>query len=140
MLLTGIVVPTLHKKLLDRYSRGVEKLFDGRSGTFLSASDLGEKLLWGFGYLALTASTAHGYGNCCSCIWIVVAATDRALSVGGLGDFAKKSDRVFFKLSQASTAAETYLDLDGSAAIGGFSFYRADFIHWTGEDGQKGQH
>ena len=131
---------TIHKKLPNRNGRGVQKIFMGESGVLLLAGDLGEKLLGVFCHLALAASAAHRYRNCCSGIWIVVAATNWTLAISGFGDLGEKSGRILFKLGQAPPAAKTNLDLDGSATIRSFSFHRADFVHWASEGGEQGQH
>lgn len=108
----------------------------GGSGVFFLAGDLGKKLLGVFSHLALAASAAHRHRNCRSGIWIVVAATNRALAISGLGDLGEKSGRILFKLGQTPPAAKTNLNLDGSAAISSFSFHWADFVHWAGEGGE----
>ena len=112
----------------------------GGSGVLLLAGNLGEKLLGVFCHLALAASAAHRYRDCRSGIWIVVAATNWALAISGLGDLAEQSGRILFKLGQAPAAAKTNLHFDGSAAIRSFSFHWADFVHWASEGGEQGQH
>ena len=105
----------------------------GKSGPFLLVCDLGEKLLWVFRKLSLASPAAYSHGNCRSCVRIIITATKRALAISGLGDFGKKSGRVFFKFGHTPTAAETNLDLDRGAAIGSFPFHWAGLVHWSGE-------
>ena len=130
----------LHKKLPDRNGRGVQRRYVKRSGVLLLGGDLGEKLLGIFCHLALAAPAAHRHRNCRSGVWIVVAATDRALAIIGLSDLTEKSGRVLFELGQTPTTAESDLNLDGSAPIGGFAFHRTDFIYGTSEGGGQGQY
>ena len=110
------------------------------SGALLLARDLGEKLLGGFCHLALAASAAHRHRDCRSGIWVVIAATNWALPISGLGDLGEKSGWILFKLGHAPPAAKTNLHLDGGATVRSFSFHRANFVHWAGEGGEQRQH
>lgn len=112
----------------------------GGSGVLLLAGDLGEKLLGVLCHLALAAPAAHRHRDRRSGIRVVVAATNWALVISGLGDLGEQSGRILFKLGHAPPAAKTNLHLDGSATIRSFSFHRADFVHWAGEGGEQRQH
>ena len=112
----------------------------GGSGDLLLAGDLGEKLFGVLCHLALAAPAAHRHRDRRSGIRVVVAATNWALVISGLGDLGEQSGRILFKLGQAPPAAKPNLHLDGSAAIRSFSFHWADFVHWASEGGEQGQH